>query len=95
MNKKVTKAEIAKTFGYSWTTFRGWDKTDILKQRYEWLKTSTLLIRNGFKPYMVLNLADRNKQLEDEREILHEELSNLTDEVNGYKSKIEALNNAN
>jgi len=92
MNTKISKEGIAKTFGYgNYTSFNAWKKTPELIARFDWLKTSAILIKNGFNYFEVLGLADKNKDLSDENQVLKDEIIELTDAINKHADKMEAL----
>ena len=91
MNTKISKEEIARMFGYgNYTSFNTWDKTPNHVARFNWLKTSAILIKNGYNHFEVLGLAEKNKTLMGHIQILKEELENLTNEIHKCADKLEA-----
>lgn len=89
MNKKITLMEVAKTFGYSDNrAFYSW-KSEERKARFEWLRVSAILIKNGINYFTVLGLAEENIRLKEkikEYESKMELLKGIRDEKERTKS---------
>ena len=91
MNTKISKEEIARMFGYgNYTSFNAWKKTPNHIARFDWLKTSAILIKNGYNHFEVLGLADKCNTLKEQNQVLKDELDNLTNEIHKCADKLEA-----
>lgn len=91
MNTKISKEEIARMFGYgNYTSFNTWDKTPNHVARFDWLKTSAILIKNGYNHFEVLGLAEKNKVLAEQNQVLKDEIDDLTNSINKFADELEA-----